>query len=97
MAHIPDALLALAKISSEHCDVTVGTRENFSTPPHTHPTSNYVLVSEGTLYLTQNGVEQPISAGQWCVIPAGSEHAERFAEKTSVLVFWVKDTAPDPS
>lgn len=90
MAHIPAALLALGKLSADNCDVSVATRENISAPPHTHPTTNYVLVCAGTLYLTRGGIERTISAGQWCEIPAGCEHAERFAEKTSVVVFWVK-------
>ena len=90
MAHIPEALLALGKISEENCDVSVGIRENISTPLHSHPTTNYVTVSEGTLYLTLDGVERPVRPGQWCSIPAGAEHAERFAGKTSVIVFWVK-------
>ncbi len=90
MAHIPEALLGLGKISDDNCDVTVATRENISTPLHTHPTTNYVTVTEGTLYLTLDGVERPVPAGEWCVIPAGAEHAERFTDKTSVIVFWVK-------
>jgi quercetin dioxygenase-like cupin family protein len=94
MAHIPDPLQALGKICGEQCDVTVGTRAHFSTPPHSHPTHNHVLVSEGTLYLTQDGIERAVTAGQWCSIPAGSEHAERFVETTSVIVFWVKPREP---
>lgn len=91
MAHIPDALLDLGKISSASCDVTVATRENLSSPLHTHPTTNYVTVCEGTLYLTLDGIERAIRPGEWCTIPAGAEHAERFTDKTSVVVFWVKD------
>ena len=90
MAHIPAALLDLGKISDENCDVTVAIRENISTPLHNHPTTNYVTVSAGTLYLTLDGVERPVHPGQWCTIPAGAEHAERFTDKTSVIVFWVK-------
>jgi quercetin dioxygenase-like cupin family protein len=90
MAHIPETLLGLGKISDNNCDVTVATRENVSSPLHTHPTTNYVTVSEGTLYLTLDGVERPVLAGEWCKIPAGAEHTERFTDKTSVIVFWVK-------
>ena len=90
MAHIPAPLLALGKLSSEAGDVTVATRENISTAIHTHPTTNYVTVTEGALYLTLDGVEQVVQAGEWCVIPAHAEHAERFVEKTSVVVFWIK-------
>lgn len=90
MAHIPEALLGLGKISDDNCDVTVATRENISSPLHTHPTTNYVTVTEGTLHLTLEGVERAVPAGEWCMIPAGAEHAERFTDKTSVIVFWVK-------
>ncbi|RZI44655.1 cupin domain-containing protein [Herbaspirillum sp. HC18] len=91
MAHIPAALLDLGKLSSERGDVTVGTRENISTPLHTHPTTNHVTVTEGMLYLTLNGAERAIGPGEWCTIPANTEHAERFEGKTSVIVFWIKD------
>ncbi|QDZ29498.1 cupin domain-containing protein [Noviherbaspirillum sp. UKPF54] len=90
MAHIPAALLGLGKLSSEAGDVTVATREGVSTQPHTHPTTNYVTVTEGTLYLTLDGAERAVRPGEWCTIPANTEHAERFVEKTSVIVFWVK-------
>lgn len=89
MGHLPEALCALGKISAANCEVTVGIRENLSVPPHQHPTDNHVLVSAGTLYLTQNGKETAVGAGEWCFIPAGTEHAERFVEKTSVVVFWL--------
>jgi quercetin dioxygenase-like cupin family protein len=93
MAHIPAHLLNVGKLSCEAGDVSVATRENVSTPPHTHPTTNYVTVTEGTLYLTLNGKEQAMRPGEWCMIPANAEHAERFVEKTSVVVFWIKDAA----
>jgi len=93
MAHIPTGLLDLGKLSSEAGDASVATRENVSTPLHTHPTTNYVTVTEGTLYLTLHGVEQAVRPGEWCTIPAHAEHAERFAEKTSVVVFWIKEPA----
>ncbi|WP_296653678.1 cupin domain-containing protein [Paraburkholderia sp.] len=93
MSHIPDALLALGRIKGERCDVTVATRNNHGSPLHTHPSTNYVLVSAGTLHLTLDGTERPVSSGEWCIIPAGAEHAERFEEETSVLVFWVKEQA----
>jgi quercetin dioxygenase-like cupin family protein len=90
MAHLPSALLALGKISSDACDVTCGTREHLSVPAHAHPTTNHVVVTEGVLYLTLDGVERAIRPGDWCTIPAGAQHTERFEEKTSVIVFWVK-------
>ncbi|HQU89005.1 MAG TPA: cupin domain-containing protein [Denitromonas sp.] len=88
--HAPDALTALGRISSEACDVTVVTREIMQVPPHSHDTTNHVLVTEGCLWLTMAGIEQPVRPGQWCCIPAGTEHAERFAERTSAVVFWLR-------
>lgn len=90
MTHIPQALLDLGKLTADNCEVSVATRENLSSALHTHDTTNYVLVSAGCLYLTIDGAERAVLSGQWCMIPAGSEHAERFSAKTSVLVFWVK-------
>lgn len=90
MAHIPADLLALGKIESAQCDVSVATREHLATALHTHPSNNHVLVTEGRLFLTLEGREQIVHAGEWCYIPAHAEHAERFEEKTSVVVFWLK-------
>lgn len=90
MAHIPSALLDLGKLSTDSADVTVATRENVGSPLHAHPTTNYVTVTEGILYLTMDGTERAVGPGEWCVIPANAEHAERFEAKTSVVVFWVK-------
>ncbi len=97
MAHVPAALLGLGKLSGEYGDVTVGTRENLSTPMHTHPTTNYVTVTEGILYLTLDGIERAVGPGEWCTIPAHAEHSERFEGKTSVIVFWVKNQADSGS
>jgi quercetin dioxygenase-like cupin family protein len=89
--HAPEALTALGRITSERCDVTVVTREPMVVPPHAHDTTNHVLVTEGCLWLTMGGAERPVHAGDWCCIPAGTEHAERFAERTSAVVFWLRD------
>ncbi|MBI2381827.1 MAG: cupin domain-containing protein [Gammaproteobacteria bacterium] len=90
MPHVPDALLALSRLETPGCDISFAARENLVVPAHRHDTSNHVLVSEGVLYLTLDGVERPVRAGQWCTIPAGAEHAERFEERTTLLVFWLK-------
>lgn len=89
MAHLPEILLGIGKISADNCEVTCGIRENLSVPSHTHATDNYVLICEGVLYLTLDGQEKTVTTGEWCMIPAGTEHAERFVEKTSVIVFWL--------
>ncbi|GHD78193.1 cupin domain-containing protein [Vogesella fluminis] len=93
MNSIPGALLQLGRINGDSCDVTLATRANLSVPPHRHDTHNYVQVCSGVLYLTLDGTERAIGAGQWCDIPAGALHAERFAEETTVIVFWKKEAA----
>lgn len=90
MAHLPQALKMIGKVSSEFCDVTFGTKPPCNLASHTHPTTNYGVITQGTLYLTQGGEEKAYGCGDWFHVPAGEEHAERFEEDTSVVVFWVK-------
>lgn len=90
MPHIPAPLLALGKVCGDACDVSVATREKMQVPPHVHPTTNYVTVTEGRLHVTVDGIERAFGPGEWCCIPANTEHSERYEEKTSVVVFWVK-------
>ncbi len=90
MAHLPTAIAALAKLETAACDVTLGSRENRSVPEHTHDTTNYGVITEGTLYLTLHGEEKSYNKGDWFCVPAKTPHAERFEAKTSVVVFWVK-------
>lgn len=92
MSAIPQALLALGRIRSEQADVTLVMRENLVTPLHAHDTHNHVLVCRGVLYLTLEGEERALSAGQWASIPAGALHAERFVEPTELMVFWLVAT-----
>ncbi len=91
MAFLPDAIAKLGKIENEVCDVTCATREELFVDTHTHETTNYGVVTEGTLYLTLKGEEQAYRTGDWFCIPANAEHAERFKEKTSLVVFWLKN------
>lgn len=41
---LPDALLALGKITHPQCDVSFSERAHQQSPIHTHDTSNHVLV-----------------------------------------------------
>lgn len=95
MHPLPPDLLALGKISHPQCDVTFSERAHMQSPPHTHDSTNHVLVLQGCLYLQMDGQEQMVDTGHWCTIPAGTLHAERFVEPTQVIVFWRKPEA-DP-
>ena len=90
MAHLPDALKDVGKVTSEVCDITFGTKSPCEVPTHTHPTTNYGVITEGTLYLTMDGKEKAYHSGDWFCVPAQTDHAERFEEDTSVVVFWLK-------
>lgn len=89
--HAPDALIALGRLPSERCDVTVVKRDPGAAPLHTHAETLHVLVTEGCLWLTLDGVERPVRPGEWCCVPAGTEHTERYAEPTSAVVFWLRE------
>jgi quercetin dioxygenase-like cupin family protein len=53
----------------------------------------HVLVTEGCLWLTMDGAERAVRPGEWCCVPAGTEHTERYAKPTSAVVFWLRDAA----
>ena len=89
--HAPQALTDFGRIHGDGCDVTVVTRQPMQVPPHAHPTTNHVLVTEGALFLMMEGHEHVVRKGEWCVIPANVEHAERFEEKTSAVIFWLAE------
>ncbi len=90
MAHLPDAIRQLAKVETEHCDVSFGTREPCTVAEHTHETTNYGTITEGCLFLTLNGEERAYGKGDWFHVPADAPHIERFEQTTSVVVFWIK-------
>lgn len=52
-----------------------------------------MLVTEGCLWLTMDGAERAVRPGEWCCVPAGTEHTERYAKRTSAVVFWLRDAA----
>ena len=90
---MPQALKEIGKVSSDIIDITFGTKQPCFVPDHTHPTTNYGVVTEGALYLTLGGEEKAYKMGDWFHVPAEAEHAERFEEDTSVVVFWLKSSA----
>ena len=56
--------------------------------PHTHPTRNVGVITEGELILTVGGVESRYGPGAWYCIDANEEHAARFEVDTSEIEFW---------
>jgi len=55
---------------------------------HRHDTDNHGLVSAGGLFLTLDGVERHVPAGDWYHVPRQAEHAARFESDTAMIEFW---------
>jgi quercetin dioxygenase-like cupin family protein len=56
--------------------------------PHTHPTRNVGVITEGELILTKSGVESRYGVGDWYTLEPEEEHAARFEVATSEIEFW---------
>ncbi len=56
--------------------------------PHSHPTENVGVITEGELILVIGGGERRYAKGDWYHIEANEEHAARFEVITSEIEFW---------
>ena len=56
--------------------------------PHTHPTRNCGVITQGELFLTHRGVEARYGVGDWYFLDANEEHSARFEVDTSEIEFW---------
>ena len=54
---------------------------------HTHPFSVHVIVAEGEMWLTKDGITQHITPGQAFTVKAEEMHAERYG--SAGATFWV--------
>ena len=59
-----------------------------SIEPHTHPTHNVGVITEGELLLTTGGEERRFGPGDWYELQPNEEHAARFETDTSEIEFW---------
>lgn len=96
--HFPELIRALPdfdgpfdahRLEASGCDVLfasypAGTRIE----PHTHPTRNVGIITEGELLLTVDGAETRYGPGDWYHLEAGQEHSARFEVATSEIEFW---------
>jgi len=55
--------------------------------PHTHPTQNVGVITEGELRLVRNGREERYGPGEWYRLEPEEEHAARFDVATSEIEF----------
>ncbi len=80
------------RLAAEGCDVLfasypAGTRIE----PHTHPTRNVGVITEGELHLTKSGRDYVYGVGDWYSLEANEEHAAYFPVATSEIEFWFDD------
>ena len=96
--HFPDRIRALPafdgpfdafKLAAPGCDVLFASYPaGTEIEPHTHPTENYGVITEGELFLTTGGVEKRYGPGDWYHLAPDQEHAARFEADTSEIEFW---------
>ena len=77
------------RLGAEGCEVLFASYPAGTTiDPHTHPSKNVGVITEGELFLTVGGVEKRYGPGEWYRIDANEEHSARFDVATSEIEFW---------
>jgi quercetin dioxygenase-like cupin family protein len=97
-AHFPDLIRQLPEfegpfdayqLDAKDCEVLFASYPaGTSIEPHTHPTCNVGVITDGELFLTVGGVESRYGPGDWYHINANEEHSARFDVDTSEIEFW---------
>jgi quercetin dioxygenase-like cupin family protein len=98
MPHFPELLRTLPKfnrpfdafkLSAEDCDVLFASYPGGTAiPPHSHPTENVGVITQGELILTVDGHDTRYGPGMWYHLAADTLHAARFDADTSEIEFW---------
>ncbi len=96
--HFPDLIRQLPEfegpfdayqLSAKSCEVLFASYPaGTSIEPHTHPTRNVGVITEGELLLTIGGVESRYGPGDWYRIEPNEEHSAQFDVDTSEIEFW---------
>lgn len=77
------------QLDAENCKVLFASYPAGTTiEPHTHPTTNCGVITQGELLLTVDGEEFRYGPGDWYYLDAEQEHAARFEVDTSGIEFW---------
>jgi len=77
------------RLEASDCEVLFASYPAGTTiEPHTHPTENVGVITEGELILVQGGNERRYGPGHWYHLAAGEEHGARFEVATSEVEFW---------
>lgn len=96
--HFPDLIRQLPefdgpfdafRLAAPNCDVLFASYPaGTEIEPHTHPSENVGVITEGELLLTVGGAERRYGPGDWYHIEANAEHSARFEVPTSEIEFW---------
>ena len=96
--HFPDLIRQLPefegpfdahKLGTKDCEVLFASYPAGTLiDPHTHPTRNVGVITEGELFLTVGGTEKRYGPGDWYGVAADEEHSARFEVDTSEIEFW---------
>lgn len=79
------------RLEAKDCDVLFASYPaGTEIEPHTHPTKNCGVITEGELFLTAGGEERRYGVGDWYFLDANVEHAARFDVATSEIEFWFR-------
>ena len=79
------------RLAAEGCEVLFASYPAGTTiEPHTHPTENVGVITQGELILTRGGEETRYGPGDWYHVDANEEHAARFEVETSEVEFWFR-------
>ena len=77
------------RLAAEGCEVLFASYPaGTEIEPHTHPTRNVGVITEGELILEKGGEERRYGVGDWYSVEPGEEHAARFEVATSEIEFW---------
>ena len=77
------------RLMADGCEVLFGSYPAGTViEPHTHPTENVGVVTEGELILTRSGETTRHVAGDWYHLDPEEEHAAQFDVDCSTVEFW---------
>tara|TARA_B100001248_G_C27398096_1_gene467306 strand:- start:376 stop:735 length:360 start_codon:yes stop_codon:yes gene_type:complete len=78
-------------LQANDCDVYFSTLQAGTLiPPHRHDTDNYSIIIEGELILDMYGAQKAFAVGQWCFVPADTEHSATTKVDTRLIEFWFR-------
>ena len=96
--HFPDRIRSLPRfagpfdayqLSATDCEVLFASYPaGTEIEPHTHPTENFGVITEGELILIVDGKESRYGPGDWYHLLPEHLHAARFEVDTSEIEFW---------